>query len=391
MDESRPQPAIPRKSASARPDVAIHLYEPGDGGLDRVAIHLANGFAARGLTTEIWLTRAEGASRHLLSDSVTIRMIPGMKAPRGLALATQIPVLRQMIRQVRPRVMLSAGNQSNPVIALACMGSDTAAIGKITNPIIRPGQTGFGARWRMMRFRKVTGWSAAMVSLGAGEVDMLAALWPESADKLHFLPLPTVTAPMAAIGAARLSNPPARPDGGPVQLLSIGRLAFQKDPETMLRALALVRTVDWRMTMVGDGPLRGEAEMLAQELGIADRVHFAGYVADPAPFLEAADFLILSSRWEGLCAVAMEALACGCGVVATNCSPSLTALLAQTECPVPVPVEDAHALARSIDHAVTHPAPLPQLIAAAAPYAMDAAIDAHIALFDQLTEKRAVR
>ena len=261
MDESRPQPAIPRKSASARPDVAIHLYEPGDGGLDRVAIHLANGFAARGLTTEIWLTRAEGASRHLLSDSVTIRMIPGMKAPRGLALATQIPVLRQMIRQVRPRVMLSAGNQSNPVIALACMGSDTAAIGKITNPIIRPGQTGLGARWRMMRFRKVTGWSAAMVSLGAGEVDMLAALWPENADKLHFLPLPTVTAPMAAIGAARLNRPPVRPEGGPVQLLSIGRLAFQKDPETMLRALALVRTVDWRMTMVGDGPLRGEAEM----------------------------------------------------------------------------------------------------------------------------------
>lgn len=384
MDESRPIAAIPRKSASARPDVAIHLYEPGDGGLDRVAVHLANGFAARGLSTEIWLTKADGNSRHLLPDAVSIRMMPGLKAPRGLALASQVPALRRLVRRVRPRILLSAGNQSNPVIALACLGSDTAAVGKITNPIIRPGQTGLGARWRMMRFRKVTQWSAAMVSLGAGEVDMLAALWPESADKLHFLPLPTVTAPMAAIGAARATNPRAATGGGPVQLLSLGRLAVQKDPQTMLRALALIQGVDWRMTMVGDGPLRGEAEALARELHIADRVTFAGFIADPAPYLAAADLLILSSRWEGLCAVAMEALACGCGVVATDCSPSLTALLSQTDCPVPVLVGDAEALARSIEQAVAHPAPLPQLLAAAAPYAMDAAIDAHIALFEKL-------
>jgi glycosyltransferase involved in cell wall biosynthesis len=158
----------------------------------------------------------------------------------------------------------------------------------------------------------------------------------------------------------------------------------QKDPQTMLRALALIQGVDWRMTMVGDGPLRGEAEALARELNIADRVTFAGFIADPAPYLAAANLLILSSRWEGLCAVAMEALACGCGVVATDCSPSLTALLSQTDCPVPVPVGDAEALARSIEQAVVHPAPLPQLMAAAAPYAMDAAIDAHIALFEKL-------
>jgi glycosyltransferase involved in cell wall biosynthesis len=223
-----------------------------------------------------------------------------------------------------------------------------------------------------------------MVSLGAGEVEMLAALWPESADKLHFLPLPTVTAPMAAIGAARLANPRDLTDGRPVQLLSLGRLAVQKDPQTLLHALALVRGVDWRMTLVGDGPLRREAEGLANDLNILERVKFAGFIADPAPYLAAADHLILSSRWEGLCAVAMEALACGCGVVTTECSPSLTALLAPTGCPVPVPVGDAEALARSIEQAVARPAPLSQLLAAAAPYAMDAATDAHIALFDKL-------
>ncbi len=366
-----------------RPDVAVHLYEPGAGGLDRVAVLLANGFATRGLTTEIWLTKTEGASRHLLSESVRIRVMPGVKGPRGLALASQIPALRRLARTVRPRVLLSAGNQSNLPIALACRGTETAAVAKITNPIIRPGQQGLNARWRMARFRAVMRWSAAMVSLGAGEVAMLRDRWPEAGEKLVYLPLPAVTPAMAAVGEARRHAPPRAPDA-PVQLLSIGRLAEQKDPETMLRAVALLDGIDWRLTMLGDGPLRAAMETLAAELGMTTRVHFAGFVADPTAYLAKADLFLLSSRWEGLCAVAMEALASGCRIVATDCSPSLTDLLLAAGAPAPVPLQDPAALAQAITKAIAQPAKIDGLIAAAAPYGLDAAIDAHIRLFARL-------
>jgi glycosyltransferase involved in cell wall biosynthesis len=361
------------------PDIAVFLYEPGDGGLDRIAILLANGFAARGLATELWLTRENGASRHLIDPSLNVRMIPAPDVNRGLALALQIPALRRTVRSIRPRVLLSAGNQSNLPVALACLGSDTAAIGKITNPIVRPEQTGLSAFVRRTRFRLTMGLAALNLTLGAAEAQDIIRDWPALEPKIRFAHLPTVSDAMFAAGKARQVRPPKSNDA--LELIVVGRLVPQKDHATLLTALSLVRATNWRLSIIGDGPLRDDLAAQALSLGISDKVAFKGYISDPATSYGAADIMILSSRWEGLGAVVLEALACGCKVVTTESSPNLNAILAAAEQLPPVPVGDAKALAAAIDRAITQPANLAAMAHCAAAYGNDAAVDDHIRLF----------
>lgn len=101
---------------------------------------------------------------------------------------------------------------------------------------------------------------------------------------------------------------------------TVGRVADQKDPLAMVRALAEVAAVcpDVWFTWVGDGPLRAEAQALAASLGFGDRIRFVGVRRDIAAFLASLDAFALSSLWEGLPRTVTEAMAAGVAVVATD-------------------------------------------------------------------------
>src|SRR5262245_14302752 len=100
----------------------------------------------------------------------------------------------------------------------------------------------------------------------------------------------------------------------------VGRLEPQKDYPTFLAAAARVATVlpDVDFLVVGDGALRAELETTALGLGIADRVRFLGLRHDVPGLLAGVDVLALTSRWEGLPNVVIEAMATGAVAVATD-------------------------------------------------------------------------
>lgn len=106
-------------------------------------------------------------------------------------------------------------------------------------------------------------------------------------------------------------------------IVSVARLdEIQKDHRTLLRAYArLVSAGDIaeHLVIVGDGAFRGELEGLAEELGIAARVHFAGYRNNPHALVAGARLQVLSSRYEGMPMVLLEALALGTPVIASDC------------------------------------------------------------------------
>ncbi len=101
-------------------------------------------------------------------------------------------------------------------------------------------------------------------------------------------------------------------------LLNVARLVPQKNHRLLLQAYALMRT-SLPLVLVGDGPLREELEALAAELGIAKRVHFVGRQLNPYPWMQHAQLFVLSSCHEGLGIVLLEALACGTPVVSVDC------------------------------------------------------------------------
>ncbi|MCB0106304.1 MAG: glycosyltransferase family 4 protein [Caldilineaceae bacterium] len=109
---------------------------------------------------------------------------------------------------------------------------------------------------------------------------------------------------------------------------TVTRLSPQKAPLDFVRAAALIaqrHPQTWFM-MVGDGPLRGEVEALAAELGIADHLVLTGLRRDVPELMAAFDFFALSSLWEGLPRVLPQAMATGLPIVATACDGSAEAI-----------------------------------------------------------------
>jgi glycosyltransferase involved in cell wall biosynthesis len=103
-------------------------------------------------------------------------------------------------------------------------------------------------------------------------------------------------------------------------IVSVGRLVRQKNHARFLDAAArlLVELPQLRFAIVGEGPLRPPLEAQAQQLGIADRVSFLGERRDVDVILRSASLLWLTSDWEGMPNVVLEAMASGVPVICTN-------------------------------------------------------------------------
>jgi glycosyltransferase involved in cell wall biosynthesis len=101
----------------------------------------------------------------------------------------------------------------------------------------------------------------------------------------------------------------------------MGRLTHQKGFDLLLEAIVGVRAagVPARLTIVGVGELEAELRAKADALGLADVVALVGFQEHPARFFAHADVFVLSSRYEGMPNVVLEALACGLPVVAFDC------------------------------------------------------------------------
>jgi glycosyltransferase involved in cell wall biosynthesis len=101
-----------------------------------------------------------------------------------------------------------------------------------------------------------------------------------------------------------------------IQLVAAGRLVWQKGFDLLIEALAILGNPRFHVTIIGQGPLREELDRLAVKFGVASQVSLIGFQKNPYPFFKSADAFVLSSRFEGMPNVILEALACGTGVIA---------------------------------------------------------------------------
>lgn len=103
----------------------------------------------------------------------------------------------------------------------------------------------------------------------------------------------------------------------PKSLIMVSRFAASKDQETVIRAMVHIDKVA-TLRFVGDGENRHHCESLAKELGVSDRVQFLGSRSDVPELISSSYIGIQSSNWEGFGLTAVEIMACGKPVIATN-------------------------------------------------------------------------
>jgi glycosyltransferase involved in cell wall biosynthesis len=133
-------------------------------------------------------------------------------------------------------------------------------------------------------------------------------------------------------------------------IVSVGRLVYYKGFDVLIRAMASVRG---KLVIIGDGPLRAELESLAVQVGVSDKVVFAGEISDAAvrAHYHAADLFVLASvaRSEALGIVQIEALAAGLPVVNTNLDTGVPFVSLDGQTGLTVPPGNALALAAAIN------------------------------------------
>ena len=110
----------------------------------------------------------------------------------------------------------------------------------------------------------------------------------------------------------------ACPEREPAQLCAVARFEPPKDFATLMTALALLDDREWTLDLVGDGSLEPEIRRLAAALGIAERVRFLGYQAEPAALLAQSQIFVLASRSEAFPRTILEAMRAGLPVIATD-------------------------------------------------------------------------
>ncbi|HZG17445.1 MAG TPA: glycosyltransferase [Candidatus Bathyarchaeia archaeon] len=134
------------------------------------------------------------------------------------------------------------------------------------------------------------------------------------------------------------------------QIVAAGRLTYQKGFDLLLAAFAQLTQIvqDVRLTILGEGPLEADLKAQARALGIEERVCFLGFQQNPYAYLAQADLFVLPSRWEGFPNILLEALACGCQVVATDCPSGPREILQQNQYGLLVEPEQVAALANGM-------------------------------------------
>ena len=195
----------------------------------------------------------------------------------------------------------------------------------------------------------------AVVGVSDGVSREFAKIPDLGRNRAHVIHNPVVSDFLEEQSRKSVDHPWFEGTGDPV-IIAIGKLNRNKDFSGLLAAFARLLTVRRaRLIVFGEGRQRDRLRSLARRLGIADRVEFSGFVANPYAFLSRADLFVLSSRNDALPTVLIEAMACGCPVVSTDCPYGPREILEDCRYGALVPVGDPEALAAAMDRTLSEP------------------------------------
>ncbi|WP_404478745.1 glycosyltransferase [Novosphingobium sp. BL-52-GroH] len=358
--------------------IPIHSFEPG--GVERVALGLAEHWQQTGHEVTIVLGRDEGLDRGRASTGLAYRIRPCRVPTARFETLWMIWSFFLFLTRERVDVIFCPGNTYAVVcVALRLLLGDSCppVVSKISNDLVRADKSA-------LRRRIYHIWLRAQGMVFDRFVALAEPMHGEIVDAMGVGSHRVMTIHDPAMTRARFDRlaaiPRQRADRHRYRFLALARLVPQKNLELMLRAFAAGFRPGDELTVAGDGRERAQLESLAQRLAIEGQVRFVGHVTDPDPYLRDADCLLLSSNYEGVPAVVLEAIAAGLQIIATDCSSSMQALAGCGARATLVPVRDVDSLAHEISRVDQLPKPGPAQRHYAARFTVEAAAGAYVAV-----------
>ena len=408
------------------PHIAMVIPSLAGGGAERTALRVAGGLAARGHRVDIVLFAPHVAYPGEVPDAARLFVLSGRRAwarrdpstmpagaewrperaplAQGARLAAGLvrdfpaaaPVLLRRAALGRARRLARYAACEQPGILFANLAqAEHAAFyaarlaGPRAFPPIVPVMRNVEASGtrHTQRRRLLFPAAAHVAAVSRGVAENVSAVVGVPEERLSVIYNPAVM-PAALRRAEEEPDHPWFADGGPPVVLGAGRLARQKDFPTLIEAFRRVLAErPCRLLILGEGPMRGELEGRVRALGLEGHAALPGWVENPYALMARAALFVLSSRHEGFPGALVEALACGCPAVSTDCPAGPAEILEDPA--LLAPVGDPEALAGVMLHALAHPADKVALRAKAARFSMERAVEGYEAVVERVLEERA--
>lgn len=359
--------------------LAIVLPDLRGGGAERISVNLANELVRRGISIDMALLSANG---QFLSDLVPDVKVIDLKVRR---MRDGIWPLVRYMRQARPDAMLVcmwpltvmgllarlfSGVDVRVVVAEHNTWSAAQAEYNLPNRFL--------IKWSMrLFFRSADG----VVAVSHGAASDLVGFAHLPSDSVTTIYNPVISPKGTSEASLERALPVEAWHGAKFKLLNVGTLKTQKNQALLIRALALFpNRTDVHLLILGEGALRAELEALVKTLGLEAQVSMPGFATNPEHYFSSADLFVLSSDWEGLPTVVIEALAAGTPVVSTDCPSGPREILADGLFGRLVPVGDAPALAAAMAESLADTHDRAALKARAQDFSIDKAVDQYLQL-----------
>ncbi|MFE2723493.1 glycosyltransferase [Kitasatospora sp. NPDC059327] len=329
----------------------LHISQPVDGGVARVVVDLVRGQREAGHRVLVACPRGGRLAEEAAAAGALVQDWPARRSP-GPSVAAEAWRLRRIVRAAAPDMVHLHSAKAGLAGRLAIRGA--------VPTVFQPHAWSFAAvdgalaaatlRWE----RYATRWAHRLLCVSVQErADGVAAglhadwaVVPNGVDVRHYAPAERRAARIAL--GLDLDAPLA---------VCLGRLSRQKGQDVLLDAwpevLRLVPQA--RLALVGTGPEEARLAAAVRESAEPSRVRLAGEVADPRPWLAAADLVVLPSRWEGMALAPLEAMAAGRPVLLTDVPGARECLPPAERKLAVVPPEDAAALATRMAEALSDP------------------------------------
>ncbi len=319
------------------------------GGAEKHLVRLVNALAARVDLEIILIVTVAGGNYEALLDK-RIRFIAILKRSSSYttSMIKSYMLLRKQLNAINPDLIFSIQDGPNVLMLLNQRASNTPIIiGVQNNPILnlrRNYITQF-VKWLAVRYYPT---AQKMISLSSGVAADYLQIIPAMKDKISIIP---------NIGWPEYVKQKENSNiDGVVRLLACGRLEEQKDYPTMLKALQILsrQKIQFTLTILGRGSKENDLRVLAEELGLTNKIHFKGFTSEVSEYYYNSDLFLLSSKWEGFGNVIVEAMAHGLPVISADCPHGPAEIIDHRKNGLLFPVGDFVQLSESINELLSN-------------------------------------
>lgn len=354
----------------------------GGGGAQRAMVRFATGLHARGYSVTVLTLRSGDAYALELHPEIPVVKLAGGR------LAYAVPAIVKWLVRNRTETLFSTEPACNLMAILAGKLSRTG-----TRVVIREGlfpsvakkespykATRIAYYFAPLLYRFADAVIAIATDMAA-DLIKVARLKP---DKVITISVNPVVTTRMLESAGQAAHHPWLSDGGPPVILAVGRLEKQKDYLTLIKAFDVLRqSLECRLLIIGEGNERSTLEKEAALCRYSLDIALPGFMPEPFAAMAACNIFVLSSRYEGLPNVLIEAIACGAPCVSTDCPSGPADILAAGLYGPLVPVGDVDKLANAIQMVLANPPLRSVMMERGKQYTVDRSLDLYLPVLFQ--------